>query len=38
LAIWLRSFAVGFVVSIPIGLVIVPLCDRLLRHYFRVVD
>ncbi|GAB4129419.1 MAG: hypothetical protein Fur005_29170 [Roseiflexaceae bacterium] len=38
LILWLRSFAIGFVVSIPIGLVLVPLTDRLLRRYFRVVE
>lgn len=38
LMIWLRSFAIGFVVSIPIGLVIVPLTERLLRRCFRVIE
>ena len=38
LMIWLRSFAIGFVVSIPIGLVVVPLTERLLRRCFRVVE
>jgi Zn-dependent protease with chaperone function len=38
LMIWLRSFGIGFVVSIPISLVIVPLTERLLRRCFQVVE
>jgi hypothetical protein len=38
LMIWLRSFVIGFVVSIPIGLVIIPLTEWLLRRCFRVVE
>lgn len=38
LMIWLRSFTIGFVISIPIGLVIVPLTERLLRRCFQIIE
>ncbi|MGB3633649.1 MAG: DUF2798 domain-containing protein [Rubrobacteraceae bacterium] len=36
LFIWMKSFATAFVISVPVGIVAIPLTERFLRIFLRV--